>query len=63
MRGPGGDKGGECMKEVLEQIIANLADAEICIEAAIRDADGEERKELQDQLDRLDRIIDRLQGM
>ncbi len=51
------------MREVLDQIIANLADAELSIQQAITDATGEERDYLQDELDMLDGIIARLQGM
>lgn len=51
------------MREVLDQIIANLADAELSIQQAITDATGEERDCLQDELDILDGIIARLQGM
>ena len=51
------------MRDVLDQIIANLADAELSIQQAITDATGDEREYLQDELDILDSIIDRLQGM
>ena len=51
------------MREVLDQIIANLADAELSIQQAITDATGEERDYLQDELDILDGIIDRLKSM
>ena len=51
------------MREVLDQIIANLADAELSIQQAITDATGEERDYLQDELDILDGIIERLKGM
>lgn len=51
------------MRDVLDQIIANLADAELSIQKAITDATGEERDYLQDELDILDGIIDRLKSM
>ena len=47
----------------LDKAISNLITASVIIEAEIRDAYGEDRDALQNELDALDEIIEDLQVM